>query len=214
MRPRALVHVLLLALLGGLQPQLGASSGEATPAPSPSDPWSRLAHLRHELAAQHLAADFTQTFRPAGFEQGEKESGALYLALPDCLRWEYREPEAKSFLICGPDLYAWISGDTHGHHTVIEPRNEPGLDLLLLSLDVLRLRYDIAQTGETIDLRPRDPQNAIRQASFLLDGRGTRLTALEYTDLEGNWTRFDLANWRPLTDRSLFDPPSLRWTSE
>jgi len=173
-----------------------------------------LAHLRHELAAQHLVAGFAQTFRPAGFAQGEKESGALYLALPDCLRWEYQVPEAKSFLICGPDLYAWIEGDPSGRHTVIEPRDEPGLDLLLLSIDELRRRYDISATGDSLELRPREAQNAIRRARFDLVAGGSRLSALEYEDLEGNLTRFDLTAWKPLTDRTHFDPPPIQWNSE
>ncbi len=134
---RALPTFLLVLLAAG--PLAAAST---TP-----DAWDAIAAVRGDLAASgHLQADFKQTYTPAGFTQGESERGKLALALPDCLRWDYTDPFPKSFLLCGKDTYAWNPGETTGRHGRLESQDATGLDLLLLPLEQLRLRYEATIT--------------------------------------------------------------------
>jgi outer membrane lipoprotein carrier protein len=189
--------------------------GAAPRSPSAvSDPWSRIETLRKALAESGaLAARFTQTYVPQGFSSGESESGTLYLALPDCLRWDYDEPYPKSFLLCGQDVYAWNRGEEVGRHSRVDARAEAGLDLLLLSVGELRTRYQAsagATAGEISLLPLRAPASAPAQASLVLGDGGTRLSGLSYRDREGNLTHFTIGDYRPRSvgEKDIFQPPA------
>ena len=111
-----------------------------------SDPWAVLSGVRESLVeAGPTEAGFTQTYIPAGFSSGEKETGRMFLALPDCMRWDYKDPYPKSFLLCGGVAHSWNTEDKSGRRYRIDRRNEPGLDLLLLGLDTLKTRYQIGR---------------------------------------------------------------------
>jgi outer membrane lipoprotein-sorting protein len=212
-------------LLGLLSVAARGQAAPEQPDPSPpDDPWAVLTRLRQRLAAEGpLRADFTQTYVPAGFTSGESENGAVALALPDCLRWDYREPYPKSFLLCGHDAYSWNPGEPVGRHYRVESRDEPGLDLLLLSVEALRARYGATlKRGEggvqEVWLAPLAPAaNTPVSATLTLDAGGARLTGLAYRDREGNQTRFTLSNYQPIRGdgRDLFEPDrNVEWRDE
>src|SRR4030095_1478731 len=97
------------------------------------DPWAVLKNVRQSLVeAGPSGASFAQTFIASGFSSGDKESGRIALALPDCMRWDYLSPFPKSFLLCGGTVHAWNEGDQTGRRYRVDRKNEPGLDLLLL----------------------------------------------------------------------------------
>lgn len=191
----------------------GAGAAATDPAGA-ADPWEALAQARRRLAAAGpTTAQFEQTYVPAGFSSGERETGRLALALPDCLRWDYDEPYPKSFLLCDGVLHYWNAADGTGHRQRIDSRNEPGLDLLLLSVDALAERYQAtAESGDAgrllLHLEPRRELQAIRQATLALEPATGRVLALEYADREGNQTRFALSGYDPLTTPDLFTPPA------
>ena len=198
-----------------------AQDDKAVPSPAGKDAWPRIESLRRALAESGAqAARFTQTYVPKGFSSGESESGTLYLALPDCLRWDYDEPYPKSFLLCGQDVYAWNRGEASGRRSRVDARQEAGLDLLLLSVDELRSRYS-ANAGSApgeISLVPlKAPASAPAQASLVLDASGKRLSGLAYRDREGNLTRFALTDYRPraAAEKDVFQPPGgISWQDQ
>ena len=194
----------------------------ATPAIPQNDPWAVLAGVRQSLVeAGPTEARFTQTYIPAGFSSGEKENGSLMLALPDCLRWDYKDPYPKSFLLCGGLAHSWNPEDKTGRRYRIDRRNEPGLDLLLLGLDTLKTRYQAA--AKTVDggrvevsLTPKSPKGGkveeLTDAAFIVDPKAQRLVAVSYHDREGNHTRFEVREYRDLPRRGQFSPPTgIRW---
>lgn len=198
------MRFLLLAMLAGA-PLLAAE-------PAAEEPWAALARLRARMAAAGLAADFVQTFRPAGFSSGDVESGRVALQLPDCLRWDYLEPYRKSFLVCGSRAHSWVEGEPRGQRTNLEARHEMGLDLLLLPIEELRGRYraaaQVASAGELdLVLEPLAPDSPLVAANLALDSARERLSALDYRDREGNVTSFRFSGWRPLDDPDVFTPP-------
>lgn len=227
---RAQAHLAVLCFALALAAVLSPWAAHSSPAPLPeepaaasaaagaagtADPWEALAQARRRLAdAGPATARFEQTYVPAGFSSGERETGRLALALPDCLRWDYDEPYPKSFLLCDGVLHYWNAADGTGHRQRIDGRNEPGLDLLLLSVDALKERYQAtAETGATGDhlllhLEPRQELPAIQQATLTLEPATGRVLALEYADQEGNRTRFTLSGYGPLTAPDLFTPPA------
>jgi outer membrane lipoprotein-sorting protein len=200
---------ILVALLsvGLLLPQAAAAQG----------PWDILENVRESLAAAGpTGAQFVQTYVPAGFTSGERESGTLSLALPDCLRWDYMEPFPKGYLLCGGVAYQWNPEDRTGQRFQIDRKNEPGLDLLLLSVGDLRSRYRATSKrgdgGIAITLTPLRSLETLVEATFVVDPATQRLTEVSYRDREGNRTRFEIRGYRSLPRRGQFSPPKdIQW---
>ena len=188
-------------------------------AASADEAWRELERLRSALAADGpLSATFQQAFVPAGFAAGDTESGVVALSLPDCLRWDYRDPYPKSFLVCGDRAWSWVEGEPRGHRFTIEAERETGLDLLLLPAAELAARYR-SQTSRTtggeleIVLEPLAEGGDLVVANLVLDGEGRRPRALEWRDREGNVTSFRFDTWRELEDGERFTPPpGLEWS--
>ena len=207
----------LLAVLFGvclaLAPPAFAADGQDGAA------WRTLDSLRQALtAAGPTRTDFTQTYVPAGFSSGETERGAMSLSLPECLRWDYTEPYSKTFLLCGDQAHYWNAEDESGRRYTVDREAEPGLDLLMLSVDTLRRRYRASQeaVGDgsvRVTLEPVDDAGTLAEASLLVSTDEQRLSGVTYRDREGNLTRFALSAPRPLDADGVFEPPAgVRWS--
>jgi outer membrane lipoprotein-sorting protein len=188
---------------------------------SASDPWSWLARARRSVVeAGPTTASFTQTYVPAGFTSGEKETGSLALHLPDCLRWDYQEPYPKGFLLCGEMVHAWNPEDHTGRRYRVDRKREPGLDLLLLGVDDLKTRYNAATrslaNGQVeIALSPKGKQGELSDASLAIDPGTLRVVEVSYHDREGNLTRFQIGDYRPLSRPGHFSPPpDIQWQEQ
>lgn len=192
----------------------------AAPAAFAQSPWELLQDMRTSLEeAGPITGKFQQTYLPAGFDDGDKESGHLSLWLPRCLRWNYEEPETKNFLLCDDEVWAWNELEPGGRHYRIEPERELGLDILLVEVSKLQERY-VAESSKrpdgTYDITLALPagEGSFR-ASIHLDPVARRVVGLEYTDDEGNLTRFVVSDYKSLAHTALFQPPQgLEWTEE
>jgi outer membrane lipoprotein-sorting protein len=183
-------------------------------------PWSLLEGLRDDLQSSGpMTSRFVQTYVPAGFSDGDTESGHLSMWLPDCLRWNYEDPQSKNFLVCQGEVYYWSEDEPGGRHYEIDPAEEAGLDLLLVPVSTLRERY-VASTEEQGDgtwviALATPAANGSFKARIRLDPSKTRVAGLEYTDDEGNLTRFRLSDYKRLSHTALFQPPDgIEWTEE
>lgn len=201
-------------ILAGLAALLIVSSAR----PADEDPWEALRAVRESLiAGSPLAANFLQTYVPAGFQSGESENGRLFLGLPSCLRWDYQEPYPRSYLLCEDTVWAWSPDETVGDRITDVSREEAGLDFLLLSVDRLAERY--AVSAETtpdervaMTLTPHSPTAPFQEAWITLDPTAGHPTEIAYRDQEGNETRFTLTLFRQLDDQSLLSPPKdIEW---
>jgi len=192
----------------------------ATPAAATS-PWELLEDLRGALQEDGpLTGKFEQTYIPAGFSDGDVEGGHLSLWLPRCLRWNYEEPQQKSFLLCDQEVWFWNEEDEGGRHYDIDPKEEPGLDLLMLGVSELRERYvadseKLADGTFRISLAVPADVGGDFHATIHLDPVARRVVGLEYTDDEGNLTRFAMSDYQKLAHTALFQPPQdIEWTDE
>ncbi len=220
-RPRALLPVVPIVILAAAALATAAVPGAAAPAAgspgAPADPWTWLARVRLSLVeAGPSGASFTQTYIPAGFTAGEKETGSLSLRLPDCLRWDYLDPYPKTFLLCGDMVHAWNSQDKTGRRYRIDRKNEPGLDLLLLGVDDLKVRYAATATTATpgsieVRLSPKSKTGQLTDAALTIDGATQRVVEVSYHDREGNLTRFQIGAYRPLAGGQFSPPAGIRW---
>ena len=184
------------------------------------DPWQVLDTLRGNLSATPQKASFVQEYRPAGFSSGDRERGDLYLAIPECIRWDYLEPYPKSFLLCETVIHAWNPGEGAGRRFTFSDSDEPGIDLLRLQLEQLQQRYSAQlekdqQESVVVVLSPRSESFAIAEARLTIDGPAEHLIGLSYIDREGNTSRFEISDYQPLSERAVFEPPTgLEWMEE
>ena len=204
---------LVLALFSAPVPVVAADAIEAR------DAWQVLEKLRGELAkASPLGAEFTQSYVPAGFESGDSESGAVALGLPDCLRWDYAQPSAKSYLVCGARAWSWVEGEPRGQRVTIDASEERGLDLLLLPSSELAKRYKVTLSkssdgGAELAFEPLAVDSELLAANLVVDAAASRPVALDWRDKEGSVTSFRFRAWRALGATDLFAPPSaLEWS--
>lgn len=196
--------------------------GLVLPGPAAAtSPWELLTQLRTSLRdSGPITGKFVQTYVPAGFSSGDRESGYLSLWLPKCLRWNYQEPETKHFLLCDDEVWFWSDLEEVGRHYRIEPEQEPGLDLLLVEVSKLRERY-VAESEKLEDgtfqislSTPADSPQGF-SAKIRMDPVSDRVVGLEYTDVEGNLTRFEISDYQSLQHTALFQPPiDMQWSEE
>ena len=176
--------------------------------------------LRGQMKGESWQADFVQYFLPAGFSTGDRETGSLFLALPDCVRWDYDEPFAKTFLLCGETIHTWNPGEPAGRRFTLSGGDEPGIDLLRLRLEELRLRYNAQVTENeadvlTVILTPLDEANAITEASLRVDRQGRFLRGFSFRDREGNVSRFEISALEAHTEPEVFElPVDLDWLDQ
>lgn len=188
--------------------------------PESTDPWTRLEVLRAALVSGvPQRADFVQTYTPAGFSSGDRESGSMAFKLPQCLRWDYELPYAKSFLLCDGVVHTWNPGEDAGRRAFLDPLNEPGFDLLILNTADLRTRYQAAwrrlENGHhELQLLPNDPAYPIQQATLEIDPRLEHLTSVRYRDRQGNQTEFRFTGYQLLAEGTTFMPPQLTWLED
>jgi len=214
MTRRALVLSALLLWQGLASP---AATAQET---SQTEAWAALASTRQAMKGAAFEARFVQTFVPAGFSQGERESGTISLQLPTCLRWDYETPYARSYLICGQTLHTWNPGEASGRVHSLGSGDESGLDLLRQDIDKLKLRY-LARIEHsqgslaTILLVPMTPDAQLARATFTVDTGLGRFTRLSYVDRDGNLSTFEISGYRPLMQGEAFEPPAeLEWIGE
>jgi len=209
---RVLARGLLVCACLWLAPRDAAAQDSET-----RDAWDWLQVVRDSLAEAPLTASFTQVFRPAGFTGEEREDGDLFLALPECVRWDYHEPFPKSFLLCNEVVYMWNEGESSGRMQTLNVAEQPGLDLMTLRVDLLRERYVavLASADDErveLDLTPLAPGGELTAASMIVDPRSRRPQSIEYSDRQGNLTRFEFTGYAPLDTPGRFDPPAdLEW---
>ena len=192
--------------------------------PSPGslsrDPWGSLLAARESLHRGPQTADFAQTFVPAGFSSGERETGRILLDLPGCLRWDYEIPDRKSFLFCEDEVWFWNQDEPAGRHYKVDPEEEPGLDLLLLDVERLRERYearaeDAGDGRRRIVLVPLRSEFGVTPAGLTIETGTGRLVEIGYSDAEGNATRFRISGYRPAEEAGRLTPPAdIEWTDE
>ncbi len=206
---RALVTGLFLAV------------GLTVAAPARADGWAALRELRARLESRPHVADFLQEYLPAGFSSGDSETGRLTLALPECLRWDYDEPFAKSYLLCRETVWTWNAGESSGRTFQVDPEEDRGLDLLRLGVERLAEQYtaelvDGKGAATAIRLEPKGPAAEIATATLTLAAGAGSLAELTYRDVEGNTTRFEFSGQRPVGEDAveLRPPDDLTWIED
>lgn len=167
---------------------------------------------------QTLEADFIQTYFPAYEIQGIKERGHLYLRRPDQMRWDYFEPEKKSFLLKGDVLLSYFFEDKQVIHLPLEEEIIKQSILGLLSgktklLDLYSAEVIAREAKErivTLKLQPLDKQE-ITSLLLEVDTRSWLIVRIVFFEVSGVRQEFLFSRFKvnPSLPAKIFEIPEL-----
>jgi len=181
-----------LGLTGTLAAAL-AFAGTPSPAPpSPAEALARRIEARHR-GVRDLTARFVQTYRSGALGREVVEKGVLSLKPPSRMRWEYRDPEKKTFVSDGKTSYFYVPADRQViRRDTADSRDLPAM-LLSGHADIVGT-FDVAlEAGpaglQRLRLTPRKPEPEIEHLYVDVDG-GDRIRAILVLDAQGNRSQF------------------------
>ncbi len=162
--------------------------------------------LARRLDARHaglrdLSAQFTQTYRSGLLGREVVERGLVQIKRPGRMRWEYRDPERKTFVSDGRTFWFYVPRDKQV--IVREQAGARGLPTLLLSgqgriADEFQVSLESALEGRRLRLVPRRPDPEIETVLLEIDAE-ERVVAIEVLDVQGNRSRFRFSHLRENT---------------
>jgi outer membrane lipoprotein carrier protein len=136
------------------------------------------------------------------------ERGVVQIKRPGRMRWEYQQPDKKTFVCDGTTFFFYVPAERQV--IVREQAGVQGLPTLLLSgqgaiVDQFEVALEAgaAGVGPSLRLTPRRPDPEIESVRLDLDAR-ERIVGLEVLDVQGNRSRFrfdDLREDLRLPDR-------------
>lgn len=176
---------------------LGAAFA-ASPAATPAEELARRIEEHHQKT-RDLVARFTQTYRSGLLGRESVERGRLSLKQPDRMRWEYEEPEKKTFVSDGRRFFFYVPAD---RQVIVKQRgDERSLPSQLLSGGEIRTSFEVSLEPESsgglsrLRLVPRHDDAEVAEAFLVVDAEA-RIRSVEIKDAQGSRSRFDFAEVR------------------
>ncbi len=167
---------------------------------------------RAVAASAGMEAKFTQQFTPKGFTKPQTESGTVVFGKLPEMRWTYTQPESKTFVFDGKQSWFYVPADKQVTVTTITAQRKRDLPFLLLGDPAARAEsFNVTESGDITVLVPKDRAALIRQVEFATDPSTHRITAISYTDRDGNRTQFRFSDYQPApaaADAFSFAPPA------
>jgi outer membrane lipoprotein carrier protein len=149
---------------------------------------------QRQAAVRDLTARFEQRYRSGALGRELVERGTLAIRRPGRMRWEYREPERKTFVSDGRTFYFYVPADRQV--IVRQTSGERGLTARLLSGEGgLVSQFEVgleASPGpglQRLRLVPREPDPDVERVYLDVDAQA-RIVGLELFDAQGNRSRF------------------------
>lgn len=178
--PAALVTAVLLAAL----PAADRSAAQGV---------VRLIEERHSGRGD-LTARFVQVYRSGLLGREVTERGVVRIKRPGRMRWDYKDPEAKTFVSDGRNFYFYVPAD---RQVIVRSQDdERSIPSLLLSGkgDILGQFAAELETppGEgllRLRLTPRKPEPEIESVTVDVEPSG-RVRQIQVEDGQGNRSRF------------------------
>jgi len=186
----------LLLLLAGRQAPAAAESA----LPAGAEAALRRAVTRYGPGAAH-AASFVQTYTPAGFANARRESGTVWIQAPQRLRFDYTEPETKTFTYDAGEGRFYSPADKQLTVRKLSPEERARLPIVFLT-DPAELSSQYAISLEAVGggsdqlmLRPRTPRPELAWLRLTLAADGS-VQGLSYETEGGDRTEFQFTGWR------------------
>jgi outer membrane lipoprotein carrier protein len=112
----------------------------------------------HYNRLQTLKGTFTEIYQAPGVSRSE--SGVLWLKKPGKMRWEYREPKAKLFLVDSENAYFYVSGESQARKTSLKKVDDVRSPLRFL-LGKTKLEKELDGVSLAPDITPVQPGNVV-----------------------------------------------------
>ena len=194
MRSTPVTRVLPLLALALLAAH--AASGAVAPAVKPAGTAEELVRAveKRYSGIRTLTASFTQTFRSGELGQALTERGRIFVRRPGQMRWDYREPEKKIFLVePGGTTLSYLPADLRAVRARL-PAEAPHLDLLMGRSDLLAsfaasevtLKDPAFPGSRAVKLVPRKPMDGIEMVYLEVEPRMMTVERVLVMDPFGN----------------------------
>ena len=168
-------------------------------APEPPEALARRVEQKHRTLTD-LTARFTQTYRSGMLGKAIVERGSLSLKPPGRMRWEYRDPEKKTFVSDGTTFYFYVPADRQV--IVREQADSRGIPALLLSGrgDILSQFAVTEEPAPSSDLRrlklvPRKADPEIEHVLLDADAEA-RIRGITVVDAQGSRSQFTFDSFK------------------
>jgi len=174
-----------------------ASSG-TQPARPPAVQVARGVQAHYDTVRDFTAA-FTQTYVGGVLRKRITEQGRLEVKKPGRMRWEYTQPEPKTFVSDGSQMYSYIPADRQVYVSPVPPEDQATTAVLFLTGKGQLLRdFEVTYADEadapagTIALRldPKLPQRDYDWLELVVDARTYQIRSLVAADDQGGTSTF------------------------
>ena len=154
-------------------------------------------------------ASFTQSFTPRGFKNAQVESGTVVFGTLPMMRFTYSKPDEKVFVFDGQKSWFYVPAERQVTVARIDDAKKRELPFLLIGDAAARDRaFVVRERSSVVTLQPRDANAMIRTATLTTDPGTHLIKSIEYTDREGNRTRFDFSGYH----RAAAGPAAFQFT--
>jgi len=177
---------------------LAAAMPAAQSGRAPAEDVARAVQAHYDTVRDFTAA-FTQTYVGGVLRKRITEQGRLEVKKPGRMRWEYTQPEPKTFVSDGSQMYSYIPADRQVYVSPVPPEDQATTAVLFLSGKGNLLRdFDVSYDDDadapagTIALRldPKLPERDYDWLGLVVDARSHQIRTLVAADDQGGTSTF------------------------
>lgn len=153
-----------------------------------------------------FTADFTHTYEGGVLKRKSTERGTVVIKKPGRMRWEYTDPEKKTFVSDGVKIYSHVPADKQ-----VIVSDAPGSDeattavLFLAGKGNLIRDFDVSYADTSVAgatalrLNPRQKQRDYDWLVVVVDATTLQIRGLTAADQQGGRSTFEFRNYRENT---------------
>ena len=153
----------------------------------------------HYDTVQDFTAEFTHTYVGGILRKRITEQGRLQVKKPGRMRWEYTQPEPKTFVSDGSQMYSYVPADRQVYVSPVPAEDQATTAVLFLTGKGSLLRdFDVRYSDEpgglagTVALRldPKLPERDYDWLELVVDRRTFQIRSFVAADDQGGTSTF------------------------
>jgi len=157
----------------------------------------------HYDTVRDFTAAFTQTYVGGVLRKRITEQGRLEVKKPGRMRWEYTQPEPKTFVSDGSQMYSYIPADRQVYVSPVPSEDQATTAVLFLSGKGNLLRdFDVSYADDAdapagmiaLRLDPKLPERDYDWLELVVDRRTYQIRSLVAADRQGGTSTFQFSN--------------------
>jgi outer membrane lipoprotein carrier protein len=153
-----------------------------------------------------FTADFTHTYEGGVLKKKTTERGTVQVKKPGRMRWEYMQPEKKTFVSDGRRIYSYVPADKQVIQSAVPSDDDATTAVLFLAGKGNLLRdfdavFADAPAPGTVALRlnPKKKQRDYDWLVLTVDRASMQIRGLTAADQQGGRSSFQFANFKENT---------------